>query len=93
MLFRSIEIEIKQDEGLWISIKDHGIGIDPKELSSIFKPFYRCANEGIEGSGLGLYLVKMVVEMHKGSINISSAPKRGTNINLCFPLQSPKEVS
>ena len=88
-----IEIEIKQDEGLWISIKDHGIGIDPKELSSIFKPFYRCANEGIEGSGLGLYLVKMVVEMHKGSINISSAPKRGTNINLCFPLQSPKEVS
>jgi signal transduction histidine kinase len=88
-----IEIEIRQDKCLSINIKDQGIGIDPKELSNIFKPFYRCANEGIEGSGLGLYLVKMVVEMHNGSIDISSTPKQGTRIQLCFPLQSHKEVS
>ena len=88
-----IEIEIRQDKCLSINIKDQGIGIDPKELSNIFKPFYRCANEGIEGSGLGLYLVKMVVEMHNGSIDIASTPKLGTNIQLCFPLQSHKEAS
>lgn len=88
-----IEIEIRQDKCLSINIKDQGIGIDPKELSNIFKPFYRCANDGIEGSGLGLYLVKMVVEMHNGTINIASTPKLGTNIQLCFPLQSHKEAS
>jgi signal transduction histidine kinase len=88
-----IEIEIGQDKCLSINIKDQGIGIDPKELVHIFKPFYRCANDGIEGSGLGLYLVKMVVEMHNGTINISSTPKLGTSIQLCFPLQSHKEVS
>lgn len=88
-----IEIEIGQDKCLCINIKDQGIGIDPKELVHIFKPFYRCANEGIEGSGLGLYLVKMVVEMHNGSIDIASTPKLGTNIQLCFPLQSHKEAS
>ena len=88
-----IEIEIGQDKCLSINIKDQGIGIDPKDLVHIFKPFYRCANEGIEGSGLGLYLVKMVVEMHNGSIDIASTPKLGTNIQLCFPLQSHKEAS
>ncbi len=88
-----IEIEVNQDKCLSINIKDQGIGIDPKELSNIFKPFYRCANEGIEGSGLGLYLVKMVVEMHNGSIDINSTPKLGTHIHLCFPLQSHKEAS
>lgn len=88
-----IEIDIKQDQCLSIQIKDQGIGIDPNELTNIFKPFYRCANEGIEGSGLGLYLVKMVVEMHNGSIDISSTPKQGTRIQLCFPLLSHKEAS
>lgn len=88
-----IEIEIGQDKCLSINIKDQGIGIDPKDLVHIFKPFYRCTNEGIEGSGLGLYLVKMVVEMHNGTINIASTPKLGTNIQLCFPLQSHKEAS
>ena len=88
-----IEIEIRQDKCLSINIKDQGIGIDPKDLVHIFKPFYRCANDGIEGSGLGLYLVKMVVEMHNGSIDIASTPKLGTNIQLCFPLQSHKEAS
>lgn len=88
-----IEIEIRQDICLSINIKDQGIGIDPNELSNIFKPFYRCANEGIEGSGLGLYLVKMVVEMHNGTINITSTPKLGTSIQLFFPLQSHKEAS
>ena len=88
-----IEIEIGQDKCLSINIKDQGIGIDPKDLVHIFKPFYRCANEGIEGSGLGLYLVKMVVEMHNGTIDIASTPKLGTNIQLCFPLQSHKEAS
>lgn len=83
-----IEIEIKQDKCLSIHIKDQGIGIHPKEIPHIFKPFYRCANMDVEGSGLGLYLVKMVVEMHNGSIDITSTPKLGTNIQLCFPLQT-----
>lgn len=83
-----IQIEIKQDKCLSILIKDQGIGIDPKELPNIFKPFFRCSNMDVEGTGLGLYLVKMVVEMHNGSIDISSAPNLGTSIHLCFPLQT-----
>lgn len=88
-----IEVEIKQDQYLRINITDHGIGIDASELSNIFKPFYRCQNAGIEGSGLGLYLVKLVVEMHKGTITINSTLQLGTSIQLCFPLQPHKETS
>ena len=58
-----------------ISIKDHGIGIADSEMRNIFEPFYRIdksRRKNISGYGLGLNIVKKIVESHKGSIEIRS---------------------
>ena len=71
-----------------ISVCDQGIGISPEDLPHIFEPFYR-SNDATawnqEGSGLGLTIVKQMVEMHKGSINVETLPKQGTCIHLFLP--------
>lgn len=58
-----------------ISIKDHGIGIPDSEMQNIFEPFYRIdksRRKNISGYGLGLNIVKKIVESHKGTIEIRS---------------------
>ena len=71
-------VEIKTvDQGEWVEvfIRDTGPGIVEKDLKHIFEKFYRAknnANEYIKGSGLGLYLVKYFVEIHGGTINVTS---------------------
>lgn len=63
-----------------IEISDDGIGIPEKELSQIFSELYRASNakrEGIEGSGMGLTIVKEIVEKHSGTIKIFSPSKIG----------------
>ena len=71
-------VEIKTvDQGEWVEvfIRDTGHGIVEKDLKHIFEKFYRAknnANEYIKGSGLGLYLVKYFVEIHGGTINVTS---------------------
>ncbi|TCK92691.1 hypothetical protein EDC19_1846 [Natranaerovirga hydrolytica] len=66
-----------------ISIFDEGIGISKKDLPHIFEAFYR-ANDATawnqEGSGLGLYIVKEIVERHGGTIKVESEEKKGTCI-------------
>ena len=69
--------------------KDSGIGINPEDLSHIFDRFYRVkgkATRHITGSGLGLSLVKEVVEAHQGYIDVQSTPGQGTTFILSFPL-------
>ncbi len=72
-----------------LTVKDSGIGIDEKDLPYIFDRFYRVkgkATRHITGSGLGLSLVKEVVEAHKGYIDVTSKPGEGTTFILSFPL-------
>ncbi|SDO67450.1 hybrid sensor histidine kinase/response regulator [Desulforhopalus singaporensis] len=72
-----------------LMVKDTGIGISKDDLPHIFDRFYRVkgkATRHITGSGLGLALVKEVVEAHKGYIEVSSEQERGTTFTLCFPL-------
>jgi two-component system, OmpR family, phosphate regulon sensor histidine kinase PhoR len=71
---------------------DSGIGINPDDLSHIFDRFYRVkgkATRHITGSGLGLSLVKEVVEAHQGYIDVQSTPGQGTTFILSFPFLSP----
>jgi signal transduction histidine kinase len=71
-----------------ISVEDRGGGIPAAELSRIFEPFYRgrAAHEGEErGFGLGLSLVKRVVEAHGGVVEAESEPSRGTTFSLTLP--------
>lgn len=74
----------------WIKIKDHGIGIDlTKYREKLFKMFSRLhSQKNIEGTGVGLYLVKQLVERNHGSISIKSEPNKGTTFILSFNKKS-----
>lgn len=83
---QSVKISITSDkEQNQISVCDQGMGISLEDLPHIFEPFYR-SNDATawnqEGSGLGLTIVKQMVELHKGRIDIDTGLKRGTCIHL-----------
>lgn len=74
---------------LQIIVKDNGLGINKSDLSHIFEPFYRSQQvilEQIPGSGLGLSLVKNVVEAHKGRITVESTVGKGSIFTLYLPV-------
>jgi signal transduction histidine kinase len=71
-----------------VSIKDSGIGIPPEDLPKLFNKFYRAENAvkmQTEGSGLGLYIAKGVVNSHGGEIWADSELNRGTTITFTLP--------
>lgn len=83
-----------EDEYLIIAVQDFGIGIKPEEVDRVFDRFYRGGDEltrAVKGSGLGLTLVKQIVESHHGSINVKSEPDKGSTFSIKLPIQ-PKEV-
>ena len=76
--------------------KDSGIGISKEDLPHIFDRFYRVkgkATRHITGSGLGLSLVKEVVEAHQGYIDVRSDPATGTTFTLSFPVSETAEMT
>jgi len=83
-----ISIKARDVKGLLqIDVRDSGIGIGEEDLAKIFDEFYRednAINQKIKGAGLGLSLVKRIVEAHKGKIWVSS--KRGRGATFCFTL-------
>ena len=71
----------KQKDFMIISVKDNGIGIKKKHLESIFSKYYRLEN-AIEGSGIGLYLVKEIVNNSGGKILVTSEAGKGTEFQV-----------
>jgi signal transduction histidine kinase len=70
-------------EGVVIEVRDHGIGMTPAQLARAFERFYRADTSGnIPGTGLGLNLVKEIVEIHGGTIELASEPGAGTTARL-----------
>lgn len=68
-----------------VSITDHGLGIPPESIPLLFQQFYRAKNvtiAEIPGSGIGLYIVKSIVEGLDGSINVESVQNKGTIITV-----------
>lgn len=86
----SIDVAIStKPGGTEISIKDTGCGIDAEHLPRVFDRFYRAdASRSSHGAGLGLALVKSIVDLHGGSANIQSEPDRGTTVVLSFPTRA-----
>jgi signal transduction histidine kinase len=77
----------------WIEleIKDHGIGIDPGQQEILFSRFGRIKNNQNRksvGSGLGLYLVKVIIQEHRGAVKVKSQPGQGSNFSIELPVNS-----
>jgi len=89
-----VNITLKEEKRfLFIVIKDNGIGIPKKDQKFIFNKFFRAANAmklQTEGSGLGLFIAKSIVEKHRGAISFISEENKGSTFMIRFPLDSPK---
>ena len=76
----------QQDRVVLIQCKDEGAGISPHEKEKIFEPFYRGRSSGEkEGSGLGLFIARRIIEMHKGNIEVLPNQPVGTIIQIELP--------
>ncbi len=97
----SIRIAIEPGaSGIEITVRDSGAGIATEHLPRVFDRFYRAdLSRSSEGTGLGLALVKSIMELHGGSVAIASEVGRGTSVTLWFPeevkadLEPPVEKS
>lgn len=81
------------DQNLIFSVKDNGIGIPDEDKKFIFSKFFRAKNAQLfqtEGSGLGLYLAKNIVEKHNGRIVFESVENKGAEFSIYLPLNPDK---
>ena len=67
------------------AITDNGIGISPEHHARIFQVFHRLAPQQEKGEGLGLAIVRRIIERHQGKIEVESSPGKGTTFNVYFP--------
>ncbi|KAB2679316.1 MULTISPECIES: sensor histidine kinase [Brucella/Ochrobactrum group] len=80
---------------LEFSVSDTGIGIEPEDMQRIGTPFVRANNDyarAQEGSGLGLSVVKGLVELHQGTMQLKSCPGEGTIVTVRLPVSGPQFV-
>jgi signal transduction histidine kinase len=84
----SLRIEV-EDQSLRLVVSDAGIGIAPEDVPFLFTSFYRGKNVGQRvGSGLGLSVVKRVVDAQAGEIRVQSELGRGTEVHVLLPLEA-----
>ena len=73
----------------WLAIRDYGVGISKSDQKHIFDKFYRVSSGDLAkspGTGLGLSLVKQLVEKLNGKISVTSEVGEGSIFTVCFPL-------
>ena len=78
-----------------VTVADRGVGIAPADQPRIFDPFYRSqavVDAQIQGAGLGLSLVKRIVEAHGGRISVHSAPGEGSAFTVTLPVATEEPV-
>ncbi|HST84299.1 MAG TPA: ATP-binding protein [Kineosporiaceae bacterium] len=85
----AIEVSVfSQDDSVTVSVSDRGIGIGAQDRDQLFTRFFRSVaarDRGIPGSGLGLAVVKGIVDSHGGTISVASTPGRGTTMIVQLP--------
>lgn len=85
---RASKAPVDSKPEVWIGVEDNGVGISSSDLAHIFEPFYRvqsARDNQIRGVGLGLYLVKRMMEDMGGRVSVTSELGRGTKVVLHFP--------
>jgi two-component system, OmpR family, sensor kinase len=90
-----IEVTLRAEgEELVLSIQDRGIGISPADVAAIFERYHRGSNTaGVVGTGVGLFLVKMVVDLHGGRIGVESELGRGSTFVVRLPILVREEAA
>jgi signal transduction histidine kinase len=82
---RGQQVEIRamaRDQNLIVLVSDHGEGIQPQHLESIFNPFFTTKPQGV---GLGLPIVSKIVDEHQGRLQVFSEPGKGTTFEMTLP--------
>ncbi|HET6437292.1 MAG TPA: ATP-binding protein [Anaeromyxobacter sp.] len=82
--------------GVWLKVSDNGPGIAGREQKRIFQKFYRARDplsRSIDGTGLGLAMVKHIVEAHRGRITVRSAVGQGATFSIWLPAAGPAAAS
>ncbi|WP_127089979.1 sensor histidine kinase [Aquabacter cavernae] len=78
------------EDGVWLQVADTGPGIDPAEHEAIFERYYRSPTAGSRpGAGIGLNIVRRVVEMHGGEVDVDSARGKGSTFSVWLPRHRP----
>ncbi len=90
-----VAVHVEKDEhDLTVAISDQGMGIAPEKLDKVWQKFERVDNRDTRqagGTGIGLFLVKHLVDRHEGTIDVSSVLGRGSTFTIHLPLR-PKEA-
>ncbi|WP_373694610.1 PAS-domain containing protein [Rhizobium aouanii] len=77
----------QEGESVCVTVRDEGIGIDADDLPKMFQRYFRArSSTGIAGTGIGLNLVKQIIELHGGSIEVTSSRGNGTTFTLRIPI-------
>lgn len=75
-----------QTAAVCVEIADHGLGMTPVQLARVCERFYRADTSGkILGTGLGMSIVKEIIDLHRGQLSFTSTPGQGTQVRLCLP--------
>jgi signal transduction histidine kinase len=93
---KAVHVEVRSGgDKVLVSVADRGIGIAKGEQRKIFDKFYRAEDSLVhetKGSGLGLSLVRHIVEAHRGRVEVESAPGRGSTFTLTLPVRAAAPV-
>jgi response regulator RpfG family c-di-GMP phosphodiesterase/signal transduction histidine kinase len=84
-----VDVHLSRDDSdLYLEVRDTGIGMDEAALRQLFRPFFQVdgtSTRAVAGTGLGLALVKTIVERHGGAVTVESAPGQGTAMRVRLP--------
>ena len=79
-------------DGFEIAVRDFGVGIPEDEVPKLFQRFFRASTStGIQGTGIGLNLVKSLVEMHDGTMEFTSIEGEGSTFTVKLPNRQPAD--
>jgi len=85
---RSVRVEVEKTGEVAIRVRDEGFGIDASEQKQIFRKFARGAaarEHDVKGTGIGLAMVKHIVDAHAGRVTVDSEPGRGSTFTIFLP--------
>lgn len=75
-----------RDDGVQVEVRDNGVGIAPEDLGHVFEPLYRGQDvRDVPGTGLGLTIVRTILDQHNSTIYVESTVSQGTTFRFCLP--------